>query len=147
MVDLVDRTFLSWKKRIFFLIIREYEILWIIRSGSKFTRMRYLLIILFVFNALLTDKCVSFSKEKNFAMKHFFRIFLLNVLSNFLSPERSNFEVSKANTFFFLHFTSVFKIQNQTCLTEKEMIEFERGVHINQSSKRYNSTCSPFNLT
>lgn len=115
MVDLVDRTFLSWKKRIFFLIIREYEILWIIRSGSKFTRMRYLLIILFVFNALLTDKSVSFSKEKNFAMKHFFRIFLLNVLSNFLSPERSNFEVSKANTFFFfciLHLFLKFKIKH-----------------------------------
>lgn len=117
MVDLVDRTivFFRGKRDFFFLIIREYEILWIIRSGNKFTRMRYLLIILFVFNALLTDKSVSFSKEKNFAMKHFFRIFLLNVLSNFLSPERSNFEVSKANTFFFfciLHLFLKFKIKH-----------------------------------
>lgn len=81
-------------------------------SGSKFTRMRYLLIILFVFNALLTDKCVFFLKEKNFAIKYFFRIFL----SNFLSPERSNFEVSKANTSFFfyyiLHLFLKFKIKH-----------------------------------
>lgn len=63
----------------------------------------------------------------------------LNVLSNFLSPERSNFEVSKANIsfFFLLYFTSVLKIQNQTCLTEKEMIEFESGIYVKKSSKRY----------
>lgn len=111
-------------------------------SGSSSQEFAYLLIIPFVFNALLTDKCVfffSFSKQKNFAMKRF----LSNLSWTFFQTfYHQNVRISKLAKqiylfFFLLYFTSVLKIQNQTCLTEKEMIEFESGIYVKKSSKRY----------
>lgn len=146
---MVDRMFLLWKKR----YNREFNtriwdlvesLLLVDYSGSKFARMRYLLIILFVFNALLIDKFVFFFEKGKFCNE----TFLSNLSWTFFQTfYHQNVRISKLakqiHLFFLLYFTSVFKIQNQTCLTGKEMIEFEHSVYVNESSSDTNSKYSP----
>lgn len=74
-------------------------------------------------------------------MKHFFRIFLERSFKFFIT--RISKLAKQIHLFFLLYFTSVFKIQNQTCLTGKEMIEFEHSVYVNESSNDTNSKYSP----